>query len=95
MEPTEEDRRIDPDVQIIADNLPALMAARDACHRLGWYGEWHLCEGTLLELAGLVECETPPASKAHHLATVALTRRIRHESVLDQRAGADDYRRGL
>ena len=43
MEPTEEDRRIDPDVQIIADNLPALMAVRDACHRLSWRGEWYLC----------------------------------------------------
>jgi hypothetical protein len=72
MEPTEEDRRIDPDVQIIADGLPALMAARDACHRLGWLGEWHLCEGILLELAVLVEGETPPDSEAHRNAAVAL-----------------------
>jgi hypothetical protein len=72
MEPTEEDRRIDPDVQIIGDNLPALMTMRDACHRLGWLGEWHLCEGILLELAVLVECETPSDSDAHRNAAAAL-----------------------
>lgn len=68
-EPTDEDRRIDPAVQLIGDNLLGLIAIRDACHTLGWYGEWHLCEGLLMELATLVEGETPPNSEAHRIAS--------------------------
>lgn len=69
MEPTDEDRRVDPDnIQVIADNLRALIAIRDACHSLGWLGEWHLCAGLLMELAVLIEGETPPDSDAHRIA---------------------------
>jgi hypothetical protein len=72
LEPTDEDRRIDPDVQIVADNLPALIAIRDACGRSSWRGEWHICQALLIELAVLVEGETPPASEAHRAAVAVL-----------------------
>jgi hypothetical protein len=67
IEPTDEDRRIDPDVQIIGDNLMALIAIREACHRLAWRGEWFLCTGLVIELATLVESETPADGALHKI----------------------------
>jgi hypothetical protein len=72
MQPTDEDRRIDPDVEIIGDQLQALIDIQNACHRLGWRGEWHLCEGLLLELAFLLEGETSPNSATHKLAAALI-----------------------
>jgi len=68
MEPTDEDRRIDPNVQIIADNLPALVAIYEACVPLFWLGEGLSCAGLLFALSGMVEADTPPDSEANRIA---------------------------
>jgi hypothetical protein len=71
-QPTDEDREIDPDVQVIADNLQALVVLRNACWNLGWRGEYHLCQGLLHEMTVLVEGETPPDSPAGMIASAMM-----------------------
>jgi hypothetical protein len=77
IEPTEDDRRIDLNIKIIADSLPGLIGISEACARLGWRSERLFCEGLLLQLALVIEGETPVNSPEHQRA-VAITTELSH-----------------